>query len=204
MLQVPPGTSNCPIWTCVTKATGCCSRGWRSDFCTPGARLRKNRDERRGVGLYRYDTNSTASFGLNSGAFGFFRQALRRHWDVIAATDFFTVEVWTLGGLVRYHVLFVIKLATRKVEIAGIVPEPNGIWMKQIARNLTDCVDGFLIGYEHLIHDRGTQFTKEFRSILGSAGVKSLRLPPRSPNLNAWFFRDFRGIFNWAKTGSRP
>jgi len=101
---------------------------------------------------------------------------LRRHWDVIAATDFFTVEVWTLGGLVRYHVLFVIKLATRKVEIAGIVPEPNGIWMKQIARNLTDCVDGFLIGYEHLIHDRGTQFTKEFRSILGSAGVKSLRL----------------------------
>lgn len=100
---------------------------------------------------------------------------LRRHWDVIAATDFFTVEVWTLGGLVRYHVLFVIKLATRKVEIAGIVPEPNGIWMKQIARNLTDCADGFLIGYEHLIHDRGTQFTKEFRSILGSAGVKSLR-----------------------------
>jgi putative transposase len=146
------------------------------------------------VGLYRYDTNSTASFGLNSGAFGFFRQALRRHWDVIAATDFFTVEVWTLGGLVRYHVLFVIKLATRKVEIAGIVPEPNGIWMKQIARNLTDCVDGFLIGYEHLIHDRGTQFTKEFRSILGSAGVKSLRLPPRSPNLNAYAERWVRTI----------
>ncbi len=60
------------------------------------------------------------------------------HWEVLGATDFFTVEVWTLRGLMRYHVLFVIRLSTRKMNIAGIVPEPDGDWMKQIARNLTD------------------------------------------------------------------
>ena len=39
---------------------------------------------------------------------------LRRHWEVMAATDFFTVEIWSVKGIVRYQVLFVIRLATRK------------------------------------------------------------------------------------------
>ena len=71
------------------------------------------------------------------------------------------------------------------MEIAGIVPEPNGEWMKQIARNLTDAPDGFLHGKRYLISDRDPLFTQEFRTILKAAGVKPLVLPPRSPNLNA-------------------
>jgi hypothetical protein len=70
------------------------------------------------------------------------KEFLTTHWDSIAATDFFTVEVWTASGLVRYHVLFVIRLVTREVHIAGIIPEPHGPWMDQIARNLTDASDG--------------------------------------------------------------
>jgi hypothetical protein len=62
--------------------------------------------------------------------------------------------VWTLRGLVRYHVLFVIQLSIWKVNIAGFVPEPDGLSMKQIARNLTD--DGILRGCRYLIHDRST------------------------------------------------
>ena len=61
---------------------------------------------------------------------------LKAHWGAIAATDFFTVEVLTWRGLVRYFVLFVIDLKTRSVEIAGISRSPNGLWMSQIARNL--------------------------------------------------------------------
>ncbi|MGK0188275.1 MAG: putative transposase, partial [Verrucomicrobiales bacterium] len=117
---------------------------------------------------------------------------LRAHWDVMGATDFFTVEVWTLSGLMRYHVLFVIRLSTREVKIAGIIPEPDGEWMKQIARNLTDCLDGFLVGYRYLIHDRSSLFTREFRMILENTGVKSVRLPARSPNLNAFAERFVR------------
>ena len=109
---------------------------------------------------------------------------LRSHWSVLAATDFFTTEVWTARGLVRYHVLFVIRLATREVRIAGIVPEPSDDWMKQTARNLTDSIDGFLGGYKYLIHDRAPCFSKAFRTILPDAGVRTLRLPRRSPNLN--------------------
>ncbi len=104
------------------------------------------------------------------------------------------MKVWTLGGLVRYHVLFVIRLATRKVQIAGIIPEPNGDWMKQIARNLTDFEDGFLVDYKRLIHDQGTQFTKEFKETLASGGVKTLRLPRRSPDLNSFAERWVRTI----------
>ena len=119
---------------------------------------------------------------------------LKIHWDVLAAADFFTVEVWSLSGLVRYSVLFVMELSTRRVEIAGIVPEPNGEWMKQIARNLTDGVDGFLIGKRYLIFDRDPLLTKEFRTIVEAAGVKPVVLPPRSPNLNAHAERFVRSI----------
>ena len=99
-----------------------------------------------------------------------------------------------MRGLVRYHVLFVIRLSSRKVNIAGIIPEPDGQWMKQIGRNLTDWVDGFLAGCRYLIHDRSTLFTSESQMILESAGVKSVRLPVRSPNLNAYAERFVRTI----------
>ena len=69
---------------------------------------------------------------------------LKAHWGAIAATDFFTVEVLTSRGLVRYFVLFVIDLKTRRVEIAGICHQPYDDWMRQVARNLTDAIDGFL------------------------------------------------------------
>ena len=71
---------------------------------------------------------------------------LAAHWDGLAAADFFTVEVLTMAGLVRYVVLFVMKLKTRTVEIAGITSQPDGNWMTQVARNLTDAEDGFLRG----------------------------------------------------------
>ncbi len=62
---------------------------------------------------------------------------VRSHLDVLAATDFLTVEVWTMKGLVTHYVLFFIHLATRKVEIGGITVHPNEAWMKQVARNVT-------------------------------------------------------------------
>jgi putative transposase len=110
---------------------------------------------------------------------------LRTHLGAIAVADFFSVEVLTLTGLVRYVVLFVIDLQSRRVQIGGVVRQPYGAWMTQVARNLTDDVDGFLTGKRYLLHDRDPLFTDEFRGALARAGVTSLRLPPRSPNLNS-------------------
>ena len=86
----------------------------------------------------------------------------------------------------RHIVFFVIDLSTRRVEIVGIAPIPDGLWMRQIARNLIDGFDGFLVGKRFLIHDRDPLYTKEFRELLEMGGVRSVRLPPRSPNLNAY------------------
>jgi putative transposase len=111
---------------------------------------------------------------------------LRAHCEAIAASDMLTVEIWMGRSLVHYHILFAIELATRRVNIMGIVQEPYGKWMEQVARNATDGFSGFLLGKEYLIIDRDPRFTKEFRSILNVSGVKIIRTPPRSPNLNAF------------------
>ena len=110
------------------------------------------------------------------------------------ATDFFTVEVWTRRGLQRFIVLFFIELATRKVQIAGIASTANGLWMSQIARNLTDAEEGILTGKRYLIHDRDPLFTAEFLKMIADTGVESVKIPPRSPNLNVHAERFVRSI----------
>jgi Integrase core domain len=111
---------------------------------------------------------------------------LAAHWDGLAAADFFTVEVLTMAGLVRYVVFFVMKLKTRAVQIAGVTRHPDANWMMQVARNLTDDDDGFLRGMEYLILDRDPLYSGDFRDLLADSGVKPLLLPARSPNLNAF------------------
>jgi len=122
------------------------------------------------------------------------REFLTRHWDQIVASDFFTIEVWTAKGLQRYLVLFFMELCTRRVEIAGVATNANGLWMTQIARNLTDEVDGFFKGKRYLIHDRDPLYTQEFVAMLKDVGIESVKLPPRSPNLNAYAERFVRSI----------
>jgi len=119
---------------------------------------------------------------------------LRAHWGAIAATDFFTVEVLTLHGLVRYHVLFVIDLKSRRVAIAGISHQPHGAWMRNVAKGLLDQVDGFVMDTRYLIHDRDPLFSTAFRNTLALGGVHSVQLPARSPNLNAYAERFVRSI----------
>src|ERR687883_1815168 len=121
-------------------------------------------------------------------------QFLKLHWEVLAATDFFTVEVATWHGFVTYYVLVVMALATRRVHVAGITPHPTAAFMQQCARQLTDPFHGFLIGKRYLIHDRDTKFTQMFDGFLKSSGVEPLLLPPRSPNLNAHCERFVRSI----------
>jgi len=124
------------------------------------------------------------------------RAFLAAHWGAVAAADFFCVEVLTRSGLVRYQVLFFMDLATRRVHIAGVAPDGSrGVeWMKQIARNVTDCVDGFLKDTHVLIVDRDPQYSPAFRHLLQSSGVEVVQLPPKSPNLNAYAERFVRSI----------
>ena len=114
------------------------------------------------------------------------RTFIKAHLGEIAATDLFTVEVLHPFGLTRYHVMFIIDIATRRVSIGGITSDPCGEWMKNVMRGMTDCYEGFLVGKRYLIHDRDPLFTEEVRGWLRWCGVKPVRLPAHSPNLNAY------------------
>ena len=111
---------------------------------------------------------------------------IRSHLDVLAGTDFFTVEVLTWRGLATYYVLFFIHLGNRRVSIAGITDHPDAMAMEQMARNATLEELGSLHPCRYLLHDRDTKFCESFREVLKAGGVKPLRLPARSPNPNAF------------------
>ena len=122
------------------------------------------------------------------------KEFIRTHMDVLVATDFFTTEVWTLGGLVTYYILFFIHLGSRQVHVAGVTPHPNEAWMAQVSRNVTMEAWSFLSPGQYLIHDRDTKFCAVFQQIIDEAGVERVVLPPRSPNLNAYAERWVRSI----------
>src|SRR5882724_162202 len=122
------------------------------------------------------------------------KEFIRTHMEVLVATDFFTAEVWTLGGLVTYYVLFFIHLGSRQVQVAGVTPHPNAPWMMQIARNVTMEEWGFLSAGQYLIHDQDGKYCPAFQQIIDAAGVKRVPLPPRSPNLNAYAERWVRSV----------
>jgi transposase InsO family protein len=98
------------------------------------------------------------------------------------------------NGLITYYVLFVMELATRRVQFAGVTTSPDEVWMKQIARNLTASDDGFLLGKRYLLMDRDTKFSAAFRRMLTNVDIRPVRLPPRSPNLNSLVERFWRSL----------
>ena len=114
------------------------------------------------------------------------RSFLKAHWGQVAATDFFSVEVWTPTGLRTIYVLFVIDLKSRAVHLAGITTTPGERFVSQVARNLTDAVDGFLLEHRFLICDRDTKFTAQFKRILKDSGVDVVLTPRQAPNCNAF------------------
>jgi putative transposase len=119
---------------------------------------------------------------------------IRRHMDVLAGTDFFSVEVLTWRGLVTYYVLFFIHLDSRRISIAGITDHPDASWICQIARNATLEELGCLNGRRYVFHDRDAKFFAEFQETLAAGGVKCLPLPARSPNLNSFAERWVRTV----------
>jgi putative transposase len=119
---------------------------------------------------------------------------LRAHWGAIAGADFFTTEVWTWQGLVTYYTVFVIDLASRRVQILGSTPHPDELFMQQIVRTLTMAESGVVSAPSVLICDRDQKWSRDVRRWLWEAGVRVVRTPERAPNANAYAERFVRSI----------
>jgi len=119
---------------------------------------------------------------------------LQAHWGAIAGADFFTTEVWTWRGLVTYYTVFVIDLASRRVQIVGSSPFPNDRFMRQVCRTLTAADDGPLVGHRELICDRDAKWSAPVRARLGEAGIRVVQTPYQAPNANAYAERFVRSI----------
>jgi len=105
----------------------------------------------------------------------------RAHWGAIAGADFFTTEVWTWRGLVTYYTIFVIDLASRRVQIVGSTPYPDAAFMQQVGRLLTLADDGFLASHRVLICDRDTKWSRSVRQLLTEAGIRVVQTPYQAP-----------------------
>jgi putative transposase len=119
---------------------------------------------------------------------------LRAHWGAIAGPDFFTTEVWTWRGLVTYYTVFVIDLASRRVQIVGVTPHPDEAFMRQVGRTLTAADDGMLVGDRVLICDRDRKWSLAVRQRLEESGVRVVQTPFQAPNANAYAERFVRSI----------
>ena len=118
---------------------------------------------------------------------------LRAHWGAIAGADFFTTEVLTWRGLVTFYTVFVIDLASRRVQIVGSTPHPNDFFMCQVGRRLIE-TDGLLGDHRILICDRDRKWSGDVRRLLGDAGVGVVQTPFQAPNANAYAERFVRSI----------
>jgi transposase InsO family protein len=122
------------------------------------------------------------------------REFIRTHLDVLVATDVFTTEVWTKGGLVTYSILFFLHLASRHVPGAGVTPHPHQRWMTPITQNVTRADWGFLAPGHYLIQDRAAKYCPAFHRTIAEAGVKRVGLPARRPNVNAYAERWVKSV----------
>jgi putative transposase len=116
------------------------------------------------------------------------------HMAVLAGTDFLTVEVLTWRGFVTYYVLFFLHIETRRITLAGITRHPTETWMTQMARNAVVEPAGSVRQCRYLLHDRDGKFCAAFHDMFASEGIRCLKLPPRSPNLNAFAERWVRSV----------
>ena len=117
-----------------------------------------------------------ARIAAGAGAADFVADVSWRALGAVAGADFFTTAVWTWRGLVTFYTVFVIDLASRRVQIVGSTPHPDDLFMRHAGRTLI-ATDGLLSDHRVLIGDRDRKWSRDVQRLLGEAGVHVVQTP---------------------------
>ncbi|MFE4678026.1 integrase core domain-containing protein [Streptomyces sp. NPDC056723] len=120
------------------------------------------------------------------------RQVLRTQASTMLAVDFFHVDC--MVSLRRLYVFFALEVETRYVHILGVTSHPDGPWTTHQARSLLMNLGHRASEFAFLICDRAGQFSRSFDMVLASEDIKVVKIPPRSPQANAYAERFVRTV----------
>ena len=125
------------------------------------------------------------------------RQFLKAHAKTLWACDFLTLRVRTAGGLKFAFALVFVHPKTRRAHVSASTTNPDGAWFADVVRRFTASVPDGMAKPRLLLRDRDGKFQAgdgAFGKALAAAGIASVRLPHRTPNLNAHVERLIQSI----------
>lgn len=121
-------------------------------------------------------------------------QSIKAHAQTLWACDFFSVKAWTARGLVEFYLLLFIHIGSRRMVVSPCTKYPYRDWVAQQARNFCMYVQESNMQAKYLIRDRDAKFGDIFDAIMNTEGITPIKLPIRSPDLNAIAERAIQSI----------